>query len=87
MYQFANGKLQLMKGYPWIYFMQLASFDEEFQVLKQLFLEKYSPIECDFIAYFRNTWLGELQFWYEGAHPKHPSNNNGLKGANNGLKR
>ena len=66
--------------------MQLASSDEEFNVIQQLFVEKYQTVEPNFITYFKNTWLGDLKNWYEGAHMYHPSNNNGLEGANGALK-
>lgn len=58
-----------------------------FEKMSKLFCEKWEKIEPMFVEYFRNTWLGALANWYEGAALYTPSTNNAVESHNATIKR
>lgn len=78
-----------------IHSLQLSTDDETFTTALNLFLKKWRDAGDgnsnqsikDFLNYFEKTWLGENQFWYEGASDQFPSTNNGLESTNSVIKK
>lgn len=58
----------------------MASSEENFKIMSQLFLKKYKESEPEFVDYFQSQWLGEHCNWYEAAAVYTPSTNNNLEG-------
>lgn len=58
-----------------------------FEMMCDLFCQKWQPFESDFIDYFRKQWLGDLNNWFEGAAEYTPSTNNGVESHNANIKR
>lgn len=58
-----------------------------FEMMCDLFCQKWQEFESDFIDYFRKQWLGDLNNWFEGAAEYTPSTNNGVESHNANIKR
>ncbi|XP_055307521.1 uncharacterized protein LOC129571717 [Sitodiplosis mosellana] len=58
-----------------------------FEMMCELFCEKWKRLESEFIEYFRKQWLGDLNNWFEGAAEYTPSTNNGVESHNANIKR
>lgn len=67
--------------------MQLASNRSKFEMMVELFLEKWHDVETDFVKYFESEWLGVHCNWFEGAANYTPSTNNALESHNAVIKR
>lgn len=67
--------------------MQLASNRKVFEYMAELFCNKWSPIESNFVQYFKQQWLGNHSNWFEGAADYTPSTNNSLESHNAVIKR
>lgn len=67
--------------------MHLASNNDEFDKMSELFLKKWENIETDFIAYFKKEWLEAHSNWFEGSGVYIPSHNNGIESHNANIKR
>lgn len=67
--------------------MQLAPNRATFTMMSKLFCEKWECIEPDFVAYFKQQWLGVHCNWYEGSAEYTPSTNNGQESHNATIKK
>ena len=68
-----------------------ASFRKVYSLLEKKYLGKHSQVVnatlAKFFAYMRSVWIESEEFrWYEGAHPWHISNNQGVEGKNKNIK-
>lgn len=59
-----------------IILLQQASDKKSFISMSKLFCAKWSPVESEFVAYFKSQWLGVHCNWFEGAAVYTPSTNN-----------
>lgn len=67
--------------------VQLAPNRATFNMMNDLFCEKWQEVEPDFISYFQKEWLGSHCNWFEGAAEYTPSTNNGQEGHNAAIKK
>lgn len=67
--------------------MQLAPNRKIFEYMTELFCKKWSPLESNFVTYFKQQWLGTHSNWFEGAADYTPSTNNALESHNAVIKR
>lgn len=67
--------------------MQLAPNREIFEIMTNLFIEKWNETEPNFVHYFKKEWLGTHSNWFEGAAHYTPSTNNALESHNATIKR
>lgn len=67
--------------------MQLAPNRSTFEMMTELFLEKWQQVESNFVQYFESEWLGVHCNWFEGAANYTPSTNNALESHNAVIKR
>lgn len=67
--------------------MQLSPNRTTFDMLKDLFIDKWTPVEPDFAAYFEKEWLGSHSNWFEGAADYTASHNNSQESHNAVIKR
>lgn len=67
--------------------MQLAPNRKVFDYMAMLFCDKWSPLEFNFVQYFKQQWLGSHSNWFEGAAEYTPSTNNALESHNAVIKR
>lgn len=66
--------------------LQLAKSSKIFDKAVNLFFEKYKA-EVNFLKYFKEEWLDQHRYWYEGVREKTPSTNNALESCNNVIKK
>lgn len=67
--------------------MQLVPNRRIFQHMADLFCKKWTPLESNFVIYFKQQWLGTHSNWFEGAADYTPSTNNSLESHNAVIKR
>lgn len=67
--------------------IQLAPNRKIFEYMAELFCDKWSPLEGNFVTYFKQQWLGSHSNWFEGAADYTPSTNNALESHNAVIKR
>lgn len=67
--------------------MQLAPNRKAFDMMAQLFIEKWIGIDPNFVEYFKKQWLGVHSNWFEGAADYTPSTNNAVESHNAVIKR
>lgn len=67
--------------------MQLAPHRKAFDLMVEMFKEKWEYIEPNFIQYFQKEWLGAHVNWFEGAAVYTPSTNNALESHNATIKK
>lgn len=67
--------------------IQLAPNRNIFDMMTELFMEKWRCNEPNFVTYFKTQWLGAHRNWFEGASEYAPSTNNALESHNATIKR
>lgn len=67
--------------------IQLAPNRKIFEMMTNLFIEKWEDAEPNFTSYFEAQWLGAHCNWFEGAADYTPSTNNGQESHNATIKR
>lgn len=67
--------------------MQLAPNRNIFDMMANLFIDKWTSTEPNFASYFKKEWLGVHSNWFEGASEYTPSTNNALESHNATIKR
>lgn len=67
--------------------LQQAPDKSTFSFMSKLFCEEWTPVEAEFVEYFKTQWLGVHCNWFEGAAMYAPSTNNAQESVNGVIKK